>query len=97
MHTRNIGSSKIYDKRKWKLKVTLKVLDNVAAKYPDTKTYIEENLNEVCEGEGLTVEEVIYYVGCFYLSAWLWRFGWIDGLLFNALAICFWKVDKWVI
>ena len=29
-----------------KLKVTLKVLDNVACKYPDTKNYIEENLKE---------------------------------------------------
>ena len=44
---------------KKKLKVTLKVLDNVAGKYPDKKDYIEENLKKVCEGEGLTVEEVI--------------------------------------
>ena len=29
-----------------KLKVTLKVLDNVACKYPDKKNYIEENLKE---------------------------------------------------
>ena len=29
-----------------KLRVTLKVLDSVACKYPDTKIYIEENLKE---------------------------------------------------
>ena len=29
-----------------KLNVTLKVLDNVACKYLDTKIYIEENLKE---------------------------------------------------
>ena len=29
-----------------KLKVTLKVLDNVASKYQDTKNCIEENMNE---------------------------------------------------
>ena len=29
-----------------KLKVTLKVLDNVASKYRDTKNYIEENVKE---------------------------------------------------
>ena len=47
-----------------KLKITLKVLENVSCKYPDTKDYIEKNLKEVCEGEGLTVEEVIYFVVC---------------------------------
>ena len=29
-----------------KLKVTIKVIHNVACKYPDTKIYIEENLKE---------------------------------------------------
>ena len=37
-----------------KSKVTLKVFDMVASKYPDTKIYIEEYVKEVCEGEGLT-------------------------------------------
>ena len=32
-----------------KLKVTLKVLSNIACKYPDTKDYNEENWNEVCD------------------------------------------------
>ena len=44
----NIGErSKSYDQRKCtKKKVTLKVLDNFACKYPDPKIYIEENLKE---------------------------------------------------
>ena len=50
-----------------KLKTTLNVLDNVACKYPYTKKYIDENLKQVCEGEGLTMEEVIYFVVCFCL------------------------------
>ena len=29
-----------------KLKLTLKVFDNVASKYQDTKNYIEDNLKE---------------------------------------------------
>ena len=45
-----------------KLKVTLKVLDHVASKYPDTKNHIEEKLKKVCEGEDLTVENVIYLI-----------------------------------
>ena len=49
-----------------KLKVTFKVHDNVDCKYSDTKHYIGENLKEVREGEGLIVEEVIYFVVCLY-------------------------------
>ena len=75
-----------------KLKV-LKVLDNVACKYPNTKNYIEENLKEVYEGEGLTVEEVIYFVVCLCpMPSCLWGFEQMDGLLFHALAILFQKV-----
>ena len=50
-----------------KLKLTLNVCDNVASKYPYTKNYIDKNLKQVCEGEGLTVEEEIYFVVCLYL------------------------------
>ena len=50
-----------------KLKVTPKVLDHVACKNPDTKDYIEENLKEFCEVEGLKVGKVIYVVVCFCL------------------------------
>ena len=51
-----------------KVKVTLKVLENFACKYPDTKVYIKENLKDVCEEEGLTVEEVIYLFRYLQLS-----------------------------
>ena len=69
-----------------KLKVTLKVLDNVASKYPDTKNYIEENIKEVCEWEGLTVEEVVYFVvGLYPMSSCLSVFERIDELLFHVL------------
>ena len=34
-----------------KLKVLLKVKDNVVVEYPETKEFIENNTKEVCEGE----------------------------------------------
>ena len=77
LRTRNvIASGKIFNQRKMnkKLKVTLEVLDNIAAKYADTKNYTGQNL-----------AEVIYFVGCFSLLG----FRWTDGLLFHALAILF--------
>ena len=50
-----------------------------------------QNTSEVCEGEGLTVEEVIYFVVCFCpMSSCLWAFEQINSLLFRALTI----VDK---
>ena len=49
-----------------KLKLTVKVLDNIACKYSDTKDYFEENLKEVCEVEDLTVESLIYFVVYLY-------------------------------
>ena len=53
-------SSKSYGQRKMnkKLKVTMKYIENVNCKYPDTKIYIE--------GEDLTMEEVIYFVFEFF-------------------------------
>ena len=75
-----------------KLKVTLNVPDNVACKYPDTKKYIKENLKEVSKGEGLTVEEMIFFVVCLCpMSSCLdlWVFERIDDLLFHALTILF--------
>ena len=39
---------------KKRLKVTLKILDNVGSKYPETKKKIHRDI----DGEGLTVEEV---------------------------------------
>ena len=65
---------------------TFKVLENDACKYPDTKDYFEESLKEVCEG--LTVEEVIYFVVCFCpMSSCLLVSERVNGLLFHALAI----------
>ena len=73
-----------------KLKLTVKVLDNIACKYSDTKDYFEENLKEVCEVEDLTVENLIYFVVYLYpMSYCLWGFEQINGLLFHTLAILF--------
>lgn len=44
-------------------RVFVKVIDNVVEKCPKTKELIENNMKEVCEGESITVEEVIYFVG----------------------------------
>ena len=46
-------------------------------KYPETKDYIETNLKEVCKAEGLTPEEVIYFVVC------IWAIERINGLLLH--------------
>ena len=62
----------------------LKVLDNVACKYPYTKNYLDEYLKENTE--------VISFV--WYLLAFEF-FERIDVLLFYALPILFQKVDKW--
>ena len=39
-----------------KLKVTIKIIDNVVCKYTDSKIYMEQNL------KALKIEEVIYFV-----------------------------------
>ena len=44
-------------------RVFVKVIDNVVEKCPKTKELIENNMKEVCEGESISVEEVIYFVG----------------------------------
>ena len=73
-----------------KSKLTVKVLDNIACEYSDTKDYFEENLKEVCEVEDLTVENLIYFVVYLYpMSYCLWVFEQINGLLFHTLAILF--------
>ena len=35
------------------------IIDNVGEKNPETKDYIEENMEEVCEREDITVGETI--------------------------------------
>ena len=57
-----------------KLKVTLKVFDNVASAYLVRKNYIEENLKEVCEKEDLTVGEMIYPWVAFLLCMFVFDF-----------------------
>ena len=41
----------------------LNAIDNIIEKYPETKEFIDSNMNEVCEGESMTVEELIYFIG----------------------------------
>ena len=45
---------------KKRLKITLKVLSNVAQEYPGTKRYIEDRLEEECLKENISVDEVIF-------------------------------------
>ena len=71
-------------------KITVKVIGNITCKYPDTKDYAEENLREVCEGEGLVAEEVIYFfVYLCSLYSCLWVFKQINGIIFHTSAILF--------
>lgn len=41
----------------------LNAVDNIIEKYPETKEFIDSNMKEVCEGESMTVEELIYFIG----------------------------------
>ena len=45
---------------KWKLKITLEVLNEVKVEFPETKKFIEERLEQKCAKENISVEEVIY-------------------------------------
>ena len=47
-----------------KLKVIVKVIDNIIEKYPSTKEFIDSNMKEVCEGESMTVEDLFCWF-CF--------------------------------
>ena len=44
----------IMDKKR--LKITLKILNNVKQEYPGTKKYIEDRLEEECSKENISVE-----------------------------------------
>ena len=48
---------------KWKLKITLEVLNGVTAEFPETKEFIEERLEQKCAKENISVEEVTYIFG----------------------------------
>ena len=43
-----------------RLKITLKVLNDVKGEYPATKKYIEDRLEEECSKENISVDEVIF-------------------------------------
>lgn len=45
-----------------KLRIILKVLNNVSTSFPETAQNIEENVKEVCEREELTGKEVIVFI-----------------------------------
>ena len=45
---------------KRKLKITLEVLNEVTAEFPETKEFIEKCLDQKCLKEKISVEEVIY-------------------------------------
>ena len=46
--------------KKW-LKVALAVLDGVKSTFPDKKEFIDNTLQEQCEEEKTTSDEVIFY------------------------------------
>ena len=45
---------------KKRLKITIKVLNDVKQEYPETR--IEERLEEECSKENISVEEAIFYI-----------------------------------
>ena len=45
---------------KKRLKITLKVLNDVKEEYPRTKKNIEDRLEEECSKENISVDEVIF-------------------------------------
>ena len=46
---------------KERLKVTLAVLDAVKTKYPDTKQFIDDTMEEECQNEKISEDEVIFF------------------------------------
>ena len=47
------------DKRR--IKITLKVLDEVKVQFPETKQFIEECIEQECLKENISVEEVFFF------------------------------------
>ena len=47
------------DKRR--LRVALKVLDEVRIRYPDTEKFIEDLIDEECQKEKISADEVIFF------------------------------------
>ena len=46
---------------KKRLKITLKVLNDVKEEYPATKKYIEDRLEEDCSKENISIDEVLFF------------------------------------
>ena len=46
---------------KKRLKITLKVLGAVKEHFPSTKNFIEDMIDEQCQKEKISVEEVFFY------------------------------------
>ena len=46
------------------MKITLKVLGAVKEHFPDTKNFIEDMIDEQCQKEKISVEEVFFFNKC---------------------------------
>ena len=44
-----------------RLRVALKVLEEVTIKFPNTKQFIDDAIEEQCQKEKITTDEVIFY------------------------------------
>ena len=44
-----------------KLRVALKVLEAVKTEYPETKKFIENMVDEECQNENISADEVIFF------------------------------------
>ena len=57
-----MGPSKKYNHTmdRKRLKITLKILNDVKQEYPGIKKYIEDRLEEECSKENTSVDEVIF-------------------------------------
>ena len=46
---------------KKRLRIRLKVLEAVKERFPDSKNFIDDMMEEQCQKENISVEEVIFY------------------------------------
>ena len=49
---------------KSRIKIAMKVLDEVKEHFPETKEFIEDCIEQECLNENITVEEVIFLFTC---------------------------------
>ena len=62
MHWKAKQQTPIYKKMdKRRLRVALKVLDAVRNQFPDTKQFIEDLIDEECQKEKISVDEVVFF------------------------------------